>query len=157
MALSVLKHGRAWDFLARMFGQKTSAFERMIVRFIRMLFEPVYEQYAYQTKRWSMKMLHNNNNLLKNYPMKRYSMEVTFQPSYRPSGSIAEGKKYFSGKHKLYGYKVEVFVTVNGFEVSSSMKEPGSVSDLVVFRNMQGLTNFRIRWKPLREQDMSFY
>ena len=138
MALSVLKHGGAWDFLARMFGQKTSAFERMIVRFIQMLSEPVYEQYVtYQTKRWSMKMLQNNKTLFKNYPMARYATDVTFQPSCRPSGSIEEGKKYYSGKHKLYGYKVEVSVTLNGFAVCSSMQEPGSVSEVVISQKMQ--------------------
>ena len=60
-----LKHGGAWDFLAQMFGQKTSAFECMIVRFIHMLSETVYEQYVvYQTKRWSMKMLHDNKRVV---------------------------------------------------------------------------------------------
>ena len=92
MTLAVLKHGGSWDFLARMFGQKTSAFERMIVQFIRMLYEPVYEQYVvYKTKRWSMKMLHDNNRMFKNYPMARYAIDVTFQPSFRPSESIEEG------------------------------------------------------------------
>ena len=93
MTLAVLQHGGAWDFLARMFGQKTSAFERMIVRFIGMLSKPVYEQYVvYQTKRRSMKMLHNNNRMFQNYPMVRYATDVTFQPSFQPSGSIEEGK-----------------------------------------------------------------
>ena len=126
MVLSVLKHGGTWDFLARMFGQKTSAFERMILRFIKMLSEAVYEHYVNnQTKRWSMKELHANGHILKNYPMARYATDVTFQPSFRPSGSIEEGKRYYSRKHKLYGYKVEASVTLNGFALGSSMHKPG--------------------------------
>ena len=98
MTLPVLKHGGAWYFLARMLRQKTSAFERMIVRFKRMLSVPVYEQHVkYQTKRWSTKMLHEKNNLFKNYPMARYAANVTFQPSFRPSGSIEEGKNILVG------------------------------------------------------------
>ena len=51
-ALAVLKHGGTWDFLARMFGQKTSAFERIVLRFIHFLSEAVYEHYVTnQTKR----------------------------------------------------------------------------------------------------------
>ena len=93
MTLAVLKHDGAWDFLARMFGQKPSVSERMIVRFILMLSEPVYEQYVvYQTKRWSMKMLHDKNCMFKNYPMARYATDVTFSPLFRPSGTIVEGK-----------------------------------------------------------------
>ena len=34
MVLAVLKHEGTWDVLARMFGQKTSAFGRMVLRFI---------------------------------------------------------------------------------------------------------------------------
>lgn len=36
MVLAVLKHGGTWDFLARMFSQKTSAFVRMVLRFIQL-------------------------------------------------------------------------------------------------------------------------
>ena len=56
MVLAVLKHGGTWEFLARMFGQKTSAFERMVLRFIKLLSEPLYEHYvSNQTTKWSMK------------------------------------------------------------------------------------------------------
>ena len=44
------------------------------------------------------------------YPMALYATDVTFQPSFRLSGSVEEGKKYFSGKHKQYGYNFEVSV-----------------------------------------------
>ena len=121
-----------------MFGQKTSAFQRLIVRFIRILSEPLYEQYVtYYHKSWSMKTLSENYKLFKKYLMARYATDVTFHPSSRPSGSLEEGKKYFSGKHKLCGYKVEVSITLNGFAICSNLHEPGLVSDWVIFRDMQ--------------------
>ncbi len=93
MTLSVLKHGGTWDFLAKMFGQKTPAFERLIVRFVRILSEHLYGQYVtYRHTRWSMKALSENNKLFKEYPMARYATDVTFQPCFRPSGSLEEGK-----------------------------------------------------------------
>ena len=62
---------------------------------------------------------------------------MTFQHAFRPARSVEEGKRYFGGKHQLYGFKVEVSVTPNGFAVGSSMHEPGSVFDLVIFQKMQ--------------------
>ena len=90
---------------------------------------------------------------LKTYPMARYTTDVTFQPDFRPSGSVKEGKRYYSGKHKLNGFKVEVSVTPNGFAVGSSMQEPGSVSDLVVFQEMQWFHR-RIQRKKSDEMEM---
>ena len=84
-----------------------------------------------------MKELHANGHVFNFYPMARYARDVTFQTAFRPSGSVEEGTRYSSGKHKLYGFKVEVSVTPNGFAVGSSMHEPGSVSDLVIFQEMQ--------------------
>ena len=74
--------------------------------------------------------------MFSNYPMARYATDAAFQPAFRPSGSF-EGGKYYSGNHKLYGYGAEVPAKPNGFAVGSSMHEPGSVSDLVIFRQMQ--------------------
>ena len=52
MLLAVFKHGGTWDVLARMFGQKRFAFERMVLRFIQLLSKPLYEHYvSKQTKR----------------------------------------------------------------------------------------------------------
>ncbi|ETV99002.1 hypothetical protein H310_08475 [Aphanomyces invadans] len=55
--------------------------------------------------------------------------EHFFQPANRPSGSFVESKRYFSGKHKLYGYKIEA----SGVYVDVSDHRPGSVSDLTMF------------------------
>ena len=101
-----------------------------------------------------MKELHANGHVFKNYPMARYATDVTFQPAFRPSGSVEEGKRYYSGKHKLYGFKVEVSVTPNGFGVGSRMHEPGSFSDLVIFQEMQWFHR-RTQRKKSDEMDMA--
>ena len=69
------------------------------------------------------------------------------------SGSIEEGKKYFSGKHKLYGYKVEVSVLPCGLALGARLHEPGSVSDLVIFQQMQSFHRKQLR-KTSEEADI---
>ncbi|ETV89984.1 hypothetical protein H310_15175, partial [Aphanomyces invadans] len=44
-------------------------------------------------------------------------------------------KHYFSGKHKLYGFKIEASISPEGLLVDMSPNEPGSVFDLTMFRN----------------------
>ena len=78
-------------------------------------------------------------------PMALYAADVTFQPSFRPSENMEEGNKYFSGKHKQYGYKVEVSVLPNGLALCCSEHEPGSVFDLTLFQRMQYLLTKQLK------------
>ena len=74
-----------------------------------------------------------SNNCFKHYLCARYAGDVTFCQSNCPSGSLQEGKKYFCGKHKLYGYKVEVSVLPIGLAVHCNSHYPGSVADIDIF------------------------
>ncbi|ETV77330.1 hypothetical protein H257_08776 [Aphanomyces astaci] len=69
------------------------------------------------------------------YPYALYATDVKFQPSHRPSGRFGEQKHYFSGKHKLYGLKIEASVSPDGRLVDMSPHVPGSVADLTLIRN----------------------
>ena len=80
-----------------------------------------------------MGKLFQSNKLFKNHPCARYATDVTFQQANRPSGSLEEGKKYYSGKHKLYGYKVEVSVLPIGIAVHCTDHYPGSIADIDIF------------------------
>lgn len=137
MVLTVLKCGGQWDFMARVFQQKAPSFERQVGKFIDVMCGYLYEELVEgAAKRYSMKKLEAMNTTFGNFPQARYATDVTFQQSYRPSGNIQEGKLYFSGKHKLYGYKVEVSVLPNGLAIGCSKHYPGSVSDFDIFRKM---------------------
>lgn len=63
-----------------------------------------------------MRHLKGNNMRFKNHPEVLYATDVTFQQVKRPSGNITEGKLYFTGKYKIYGYKVEVSVYPNDMD-----------------------------------------
>lgn len=87
-----------------------------------------------------MEKLRKENQVFKNFKYARYATDVTFQQSFRPSGSIEEGKAYFSGKHKLYGYKVEVSVLPNGMAIGATRHYPGAVSDLRICQENRAFT-----------------
>ncbi|ETV78023.1 hypothetical protein H257_08240 [Aphanomyces astaci] len=65
------------------------------------------------------------------YPfvMRKY---VTAQTNV-PSGSYAEKKLFYSGRHHLYGHKVEASVFPNGFAINCTSYYKGSVSDKTIF------------------------
>ena len=70
----------------------------------------------------------------KNFPCALYATDVIFQQGNCPSGTLLEGKLYFSGKHKLYCYKTEESVTQRGQAINVTHHKPGSISDLVIFQ-----------------------
>jgi len=60
-------------------------------------------------------------------------------------------KRYFSGKHKLYGYKMELTVRSNGLASSYSKHYPGSVSDFNIFK--QRLEKHKRRLKKTEDDE----
>jgi DDE superfamily endonuclease len=76
-----------------------------------------------------------------NFPFALYATDVKFQVSNRPSGKFMEQKHYFSGKHKLYGCKIECSVSPSCQVVHLSSHYPGSASDLRIFE--EGIESHR--------------
>lgn len=68
----------------------------------------------------------------RHHPFALYALDVKFQPAFRPGGRFNEKKHYFSGKHKLYGFKVECAVALPGVAVHVSRHYTGAVSDLSI-------------------------
>jgi len=112
--LTTLKHAGQCEFLGHLFGIKGPTFERLINKVISMLRGPLYESLvARNSTVYPMeKMLEEQCNF-KHFRFARCAIDVTFQQAYRPNGSMQEGKVYFSGKHKLYGFQMEASVLPN--------------------------------------------
>ncbi|KAF0755307.1 hypothetical protein AaE_005018, partial [Aphanomyces astaci] len=108
MAMSVLKHCNAWDKHALDYKMKAPTFEKMIHRVFDTVEPILYEHFV-------------------------KPISMTHQPSYRPTGRFDEAKHYFSGKHKLYGLKLEYSVAYPGVAVDMSEHSPGSVADVTMF------------------------
>lgn len=81
---------------------------------------------------------------LKYFPYTHYARDVSLQQSNSLSKNIAEGKKYFSGRRKLYCYKVETSVLPLKRRIGGTAHFPGSVSGLVVFRKKTQLSCIRL-------------
>lgn len=57
-------------------------------------------------KTFNMDEINDDHNMFKNYKKALYACDVRFQQCNRPSGTMAEGKLHYSGKHHLYGIKL---------------------------------------------------
>lgn len=145
MILVTCKQGGAWDWIGRMFNIKGPTFQKMITRFIDMLAPFMHDCFVKKvTEQFTMTRLMSTGRTFSNYACARYAVDVTFQRAERPSGSVAEGKKYFSGKHKAYGFKSEVSVLPNGLALGVTAHEPASVADIDIFRKNAEFHDFQL-------------
>eukprot|EP00644_Phytophthora_capsici_P016038 jgi/Phyca11/115373/e_gw1.28.60.1 len=95
-----------------------------------------------------MRTASTTGNVFDNFPCALYAVDVTFQQSYRPSGSIAENGSWYSGKHHLYGLKVEVSVDKRGFAINCSEHAKGSIHDITMFKNNKTFHLSKIKKLP---------
>ena len=82
----------------------------------------------------------DDNNI--SYPNAKYVIDVTFQSIWTPIGTYDEKKRYYSGKHKLYGLKSQCIHDRKGRVVNCVAGEKGSIHDLTICReNIDDLKN----------------
>ncbi|ETO61615.1 hypothetical protein F444_20396, partial [Phytophthora nicotianae P1976] len=124
-----------WDVVAAVFRVKTPSFQKMVTKFATVLSPFLYETLvASALERFPMKKLVLGGQAFTNYPYARYATAVTFQQSNMPAGRMQERALYYSKKHHLHGYKVEVSVLPNGQAVNCTQHFPGNTGDIDVFR-----------------------
>ncbi|KAF0708354.1 hypothetical protein AaE_013251 [Aphanomyces astaci] len=129
MALTVLKHFSSWEKHAADYGFKAPTFEKLIMRVLSVI-EPIF--YRRFITPVTMAELTQSGQRFAHFPYALYAVDVKFQPSNRPAGRFAEQKHYFSGKHHLYGYKIEAAVLPM---CCHSTADPGSVHDLTIMNS----------------------
>ncbi|RHY26367.1 hypothetical protein DYB32_007688 [Aphanomyces invadans] len=133
IVLTSLKHCGTWDIVAAVF-QQTVTFEKRVMTYLDVLDAFLYRKFVEAAaKTWTVTRLASMNQRFVNFPHARYATDVTFQQTNIPSGSYAEKKLFFSGKHHLYGHKVEMSVLPNGLAIDCSAFAKGSVSDKAIF------------------------
>ncbi|GMF27346.1 unnamed protein product [Phytophthora fragariaefolia] len=81
-----------------------------------------------------MRKLVTSSRTFVHHPYALYATDVTFQQANRPAGSMAEALPFYSAKHKLYGYKVEVSVSPRGFAINCTVHARGNTADITMFR-----------------------
>ncbi|ETV90910.1 hypothetical protein H310_14398 [Aphanomyces invadans] len=122
----------SWQKHALDFGMKAPTMENMVMRVIHTVQSVSYEHFVNVP---TMTEICDKGCVFRSYPYANYATDVKFQPTNRPSGRFGEQKHYFSGKHKLYGLKIDASVSPEGLLVDMSSHEPGSVSDITMFRD----------------------
>ncbi len=131
MTLVVLRDNSSWDQLARSFSVKVPTFMRLIPGFINNIVDACVTHFVTSVfKQSRMSALFEQDTIFESFPFALKAIDVTFQEANRPSGNMQEGKVYFSGKHKLYGFKVEFAVRPNCLASAFSRHYLGSVSDI---------------------------
>jgi hypothetical protein len=136
MMLTVLKVGGTWDSLAHIFMLKTPTFIKTITSFVRVVHPKlVDDQISKRADDEKMHRLVTSGRAFVHYPCALYATDVTFQQANRPGGNMAEAMPYYSAKHKLYGYKVEVSVSPRGFAINCTDHARGNKSDITMFRD----------------------
>ena len=126
MTICVIKHCNAWYKHAADFRLQPSAFERMVDKMLGVI-EPIL------TSLYIVKPSGMGYRKFDNFPYALYATDVKFQQSNRPGGTFQDAKKYFSGKHHLYGLKVECSVSADGRCVDVTKHYAGSVTDASIF------------------------
>ncbi|KAH9191219.1 hypothetical protein AeNC1_006805 [Aphanomyces euteiches] len=130
--LLVLKHFDSWDKHGIDLSILSSTLEKTVYKVIDISGDVLYEHFV---KPVDMTSQNQNGVTFSNYPYALYATDVKFQPAYKPAGRFEEQKEYFSGKHKLYGYKIEVSVAPPGIAVLSTQHYPGSKADVSIFHD----------------------
>ena len=141
MSLSVLKHYDTWYKHADDFNLNATTFQNMIEKVrrtydvIQLLTIPLRQMFDIITPalyELFVKPPYMGSTRFDNFNFAKYALDVKFQNANRPNGTFMDAKRYFSGKHKLYGFKVECAVSPQGYAVYVSKHYPGSVNDKVI-------------------------
>ncbi|ETN07712.1 hypothetical protein PPTG_13041 [Phytophthora nicotianae INRA-310] len=98
--------------------------------------------------KWTLGMIVCSGHAFQNFPYARYATDVIFQQTNKPAGNMNEINPYYSGKHHLYGYKVEVSVLRNGFDVNCTDHTGGSTHDAAIFKD-----NVAFHARAMRKQE----
>lgn len=121
-----------------MLNMKGQGLERVIISFAKTLIPFLYYiQVVNRADYCTMNRLVQDDMFFSYFSCARYDVDGKFQLYFRQSGSVQEGKRYFSGNHKAYEQKVEASVFLNGICIGFSPHVPGSLSDMKIFRSQE--------------------
>ncbi|GMF45885.1 unnamed protein product [Phytophthora fragariaefolia] len=135
MMLVVLKNGGTWEMLSIIFHVKTPTFIKTTTSFIRAVVPRLYDDWVSEkAQEENMRKLVTSGHTFVHHPYALYATDVTFQHANRPAGSMTEALPFYSAKHKLYGYKVEVSVSPRGFAINCTVRARGNTADITIFR-----------------------
>ncbi|KAH9083270.1 hypothetical protein LEN26_021012 [Aphanomyces euteiches] len=154
MLLTIFKIGCTWEVTTALFNFTSATFERMMAKFLLKVYEHLYDLFVVdEAATRSMSNLVASGKTFRNYQSALYAVDVSFQQGSHPHGPHNEALHAFSGKHHLYGKKVEISVSPAGVALNVSVHEPGSIHDKTIFHNNEDF-HLRARLKKSNERIM---
>lgn len=130
MVLCYLKHYETIDKMKDSFSISRAHLHTILQTTIDQISEFLYEYYVINV---TDHVKNEGDN--KEFSKAKYIIDVTFQSIWTPTGTYDEKKRYFSGKHKLYGLKSQCIHDRKGRVVSCIAGEPGAMHDLTICRD----------------------
>ncbi|KAL4110246.1 hypothetical protein PRIC1_001938 [Phytophthora ramorum] len=123
-----------------------------VTKFIQLIAPKLYvDQVESRCDDTKMRAVATSGNAFSYFPCALYAVDVTFQQSWRPGGFIQENDKYYSGKHHLYGLKVEVSVDTRGFAINCSEHAKGATHDITMFKDNKSFHQAKMAKLPGEE------
>ncbi|OWZ18544.1 hypothetical protein PHMEG_0007338 [Phytophthora megakarya] len=138
MALFSLKHCGNGMWWLVFFAINPPTIQKTVLKYVTMLSPFLYEYFVEDGHpQWGMREIVVAGKTFSDFPCARYATDVTFQQANIPYGLCEDRSIYYSGKHKLRDYKVEVSFLPTAKATNSAQHYPGHVSDVEVFRKNQ--------------------
>ena len=122
--------------MAYLFEMKPATFEKRVTSMISITYDFLYIRFVpFYAEKCDMGRLLADK--IHSKPLKCVDMSLTEPFSRVTFRRFSRGsEEVFSGKHKLYGYKVEASVISNALAISVRNHHPCSVSDIEIMRDM---------------------
>ena len=129
LALCYLKHYETKEKLQETFAISKTQIHRNLDTTIKSITPVLYQRYIENIYTLIDPDVDQNN-----FPDAKFVMDTTTQEIWTPIGTYNERKRYYSGKHKMYGLKSQTLHNRRGFTLHFISGIPGAMHDLTIAR-----------------------
>jgi len=130
MTLCYVKHYETQDKLGDTFHTSKAQVNRIVSATIAAITPILYDHYVTNVRALLPPDVEDGGE----FGQAKCVMDATLQEIWTPLGTFEERKRFFSGKHKLYGLKSLTLHNRLGLLLASWSGVPGSVHDLTIAR-----------------------
>lgn len=118
------------------FKVKSCTFQGVVTKYVTNIANQSYKIFVQKQRLLhAVQKLIGKSRIFRNYPYAKHATDVIFQQGNCSCSTEEEGKRYYSGKHHLYGWKVNLLVLLSGLAINHTKPCPGSVPKIENFRN----------------------
>ncbi len=132
VTLCYLKHYETLDKLKDTFALSKTCLYNLLETTINAISPVLYNHFVVNL---DDRLDEDDEDIQVNFPEAKFVMDATFHPIWTPAGTFNEKKRYFSGKHKMYGLKSQCLHDRKGRVVHCVPGEPGATHDFTLCRN----------------------